>query len=57
MIYIEYDALVDGDDGGSAIETYNIYIDDGMDGDFSLAEQVGPSVFTWDTSSVGLSLT
>ena len=28
-IFIEYDALVDGDDGGSAIIHYNIYIDDG----------------------------
>ena len=37
-IYIEFDALVDGADGGSAIMTYNIYIDDGLDGSFALAQ-------------------
>jgi hypothetical protein len=34
-INIEYDALNDGTDGGSPILKYNIYIDNGKDGDFN----------------------
>ena len=55
-IYIEYDALVDGDDGGSAIEKYNIYIDDGMDGAFLLVTSQTPDQLTWTSSSTSLTL-
>ena len=49
-IYIAYSALVDGADGGSAILSYNIYIDDGMDGDFTMVATRQSTELTWDTA-------
>ena len=48
-INIEYNALIDGADGGSPILKYNIYIDDGDDGDFSKVAENNPTVLTWNT--------
>ena len=49
-IYITYDALIDGSDGGSPILNYNIYIDDGNDGDFTNVALNDPALLTWDTA-------
>ena len=39
-IYIIFEALVNGDDGGSDLISYNIYMDDGMDGEFTKVTEV-----------------
>ena len=54
-IYISFDALVDGNNGGSQILAYNIYMDDGMDGDFVNVES--QMDLTWNTASIGATLT
>ena len=54
-IYLSYDALVDGADGGSDILAYHIYMDDGADGDFTDVDQL--LALTWDTSSLPDTLT
>lgn len=53
VIYVEYDELVDGDDGGSAITSHTLYIDDGNDGEFT-GYSHGADQFTWDTSALTL---
>lgn len=47
-IYIAYDALIDGADGGSPILAYNIYMDDGADGEFTNVGQLLD--LAWNTS-------
>ncbi len=41
-IYIEYDAVLE--DGGAAISSYNVYIDDGHDSDIFISYSAGPSL-------------
>ena len=56
-IYISYAELIDGADGGSPILSYNIYMDDGQDGDFTMVDQTDPDQLTWNTSEATLTLT
>ena len=35
IITVEYDELIDGEDGGSLILSHTLYIDDGNDGAFT----------------------
>lgn len=52
VLFVQYDFVIN--DGGSAILNYNIYIDDGMGGNFTGPILNGNSVNIW--SSQGLSL-
>ena len=52
VIFLEFDQLAPEDQGGSAIFSYNIYIDDGADGPFVGPYTVLPSLTTWDTQSL-----
>lgn len=54
VIYLHFDQLAPEDQGGSAITSYNFYIDDGADGPFGGQYQVLPSLSTWDTSQLSL---
>ena len=50
-IYIAYEALINGEDGGSDLSSYNIYMDDGMDGEFTQVDSQGTSFLTWNTAT------
>jgi hypothetical protein len=52
-IYIEYDLVKE--DGGAPILGYLIYMDDGLDGDFTMVYN-NTNALTWDTSIAGLTL-
>jgi len=51
-LFIEYDTVKE--DGGAPITDYNIYIDDGLDGQFTGPIKNGASLRAWD--STGLTL-
>jgi len=50
QIFIEFDHLLN--DGGEPITDYNIYIDDGSDGEFTGPYANGDTLTTWETSSL-----
>jgi hypothetical protein len=51
-LYVEFDTV--REDGGAEISDYNIYIDDGLDGDFQGPIANGSVLRTWDSSSLTL---
>jgi hypothetical protein len=52
QIHIEYDAV--SENGGSELLRYNIYMDDGMDGDFLGPFENGPTLTTWNSDGITL---
>jgi hypothetical protein len=51
-VFIEFDIVKE--DSGSPITNYNIYIDDGLDGDFTGPILNGPNLLTWDSEGMTL---
>ena len=51
VIYVRYDEVIE--DGGSQITKYNVYIDDGLDGDFGNGIDNGMNLL-WDSTGLNL---
>lgn len=55
-VFVEFDALKSEYQGGSVILSFNLYIDDGHDGNFAGPFSVAPTESTWDTQALGLTM-